>query len=119
MSASAIADVQMSPKTRTATAMKERKRLAQRSQKRLTQKRIAVPLHRFRPFRVVDFRALRFGPRFAVPADLFHVVVQLEGEAVGVDGKGAVVDAGEQLGRQVFDGDAVFFEERDGVLQLL
>src|SRR6267154_1060888 len=68
--------------------------LPQGPQKRLSQERVAVPLHRLRPFPVVDFRALRFGPRFAVPADLFHVVVQLEGEAVGINGEGAVVDAG-------------------------
>src|SRR5439155_18333350 len=81
--------------------------LPQRPQKRLSQKRIALRLHRLRPFGVVDVRALRFVPRFAVPADLFHIVVELESEAVGVDGEGAVVDSREQLGRQVLDGDAV------------
>src|SRR6267378_1452706 len=69
--------------------------LPQRPQKWLPQKRIALRLHRLRPFGVVDVRALRFVPRFAVPADLFHVVVELEGEAVGVDGEGAVVDSRE------------------------
>src|SRR6266540_518043 len=69
--------------------------LPQRSQKRLSQKRIAPPLHRLRPLLDVDFRAQRRGPRFAAPTDLFHVVVQLEGKAVRVDGERGVVDAGE------------------------
>src|SRR6267378_7763231 len=85
--------------------------LPQWPQEWFPQERIAVLLDRLRPFGVVDFLALRFGPRLAVPADLFHVVVELEGEAIGVDGEGAVVDAGEQFGRKVFDLDAIFFEE--------
>ena len=51
------------------------------------------------------------GPRSSVPADLLHVVIQLEGEAVAIDGEGAVVDAGIELRRQIFDLHALAFEE--------
>src|SRR2546427_9677203 len=58
------------------------------------------------------------GTRFAVPADLLHVVVELESVAVGIDRKGAVVDAGEELARQVPDLYPRAFEERDRIAQL-
>src|SRR5947208_14696875 len=58
------------------------------------------------------------GTRFAVPADLLHVVVELESVAVGIDRNGAVVDAGEELARQVPDLYPRAFEERDRIAQL-
>src|SRR5437667_11738257 len=58
------------------------------------------------------------GTRFAVPADLLHVVVELESVAVGIDRKGAVVDAGEELARQVPDLYPRAFEEHDRIAQL-
>src|SRR5689334_2994136 len=93
-------------------------RSAQRPHVDLAEEGVAAALHRLGPACVVDLRPLRRGPRLAVPADLLHVVVELEGEAVRVDGESAVVDAGEELGRQVFDRHAVLLEERDRVLQL-
>ena len=67
---------------------------------------------------IVDLAALRRRARPAVPADLLHVAVELDRVAVGVDRECAVVNAGEELGRQMLDGDAVLPEEGHGVLQL-
>ena len=57
-------------------------------------------------------------PRAAVPADLLHVVVELDQVTIGIDGERGVVHAGGQLGRQVTDSDAALFKKPDRVLQL-
>src|SRR5256885_16469503 len=68
---------------------------------------------------MIDFRTKSRRARPAVPAHLLHVVVELHGVPVGVDGEGAVVDAGEQLRRQMLDRDTLALEEGDPVAQLL
>ena len=73
---------------------------------------------RFGPV-AVDVAALVGRADAAVPADLLHVVIELDAVAVGVEREGRVVDAGIKLGRDRVDkGDAVRLQERDGLAQL-
>src|SRR5215210_3660406 len=62
--------------------------------------------------------ALGGGAGAAVPADLLHVAVELDAVAVRVERKGAVVDAGVELGRQVNEGAALRLQEIGGRAQL-
>ena len=87
--------------------------LPQRTQERLAGEGIGQRVERVGPF-VARPAALGRLARLPVPADLLHVVVELDGVAVGVDGERRIVDPGRQLGRQADDLDAVFLEEPDG-----
>src|ERR1700730_6948642 len=67
----------------------------------------------------LDLAARRLRPDPAVPADLLHVVIELDAVAVRIERKRRVVDAGVELGRDRIDeGDAVRFKEYDGLAQL-
>src|ERR1700730_15585778 len=58
-------------------------------------------------------------PDPAVPADLLHVVIELDAVSVRVEGKGRVIDAGIELWRDRVDkGDAVRLQKGDGLAQL-
>ena len=59
------------------------------------------------------------GAGLALPAQLLHVVVNLQQVAVGVLGVGHVVDAGVQLFGHLLEGDAAVLEEADAILELL
>src|SRR5205085_117889 len=89
-----------------------------RAQKGLAKEAIALARYGFRPLVVVDLRPLAGRARPAVPADLLHVVVELQGEAVRVDGKGAVVSAGEELGRQQLHLDIIGFQKLNRIAEL-
>src|SRR5258708_38451810 len=67
--------------------------------------------HRLRPVLIVDLWPLRGGPRPAVPSHLLHVVVELERVAIGVEGKGAIIDAGAQLLPETLDRNAGRLQE--------
>src|SRR5579864_4113507 len=65
-----------------------------------------------------DGTALGGGARAAIPADLLHVVIELDAVAVRVERECRIVDAGIELGRDVDKGAARGFEEIPGGAQL-
>src|ERR1700736_1402080 len=72
----------------------------------------------FGPF-ALDLTPCRLRPHPAIPADLLHVVVELDAVAVGIERKSRIIDARVELRRDRIDkGDAVRLQERDGLAQL-
>src|SRR5581483_144279 len=74
-----------------------------RTQERLALVGVAHRLEGFRPDARRDLAALRRRARATVPADLLHLVVELQAVAVGVEDVGGVVEAGVELGRDRVD----------------
>ena len=92
-------------------------RSAERPLENLVHIGIAERLQRLRPL-PCHAAALGGGPHAAVPADLLHVVIELDAVAVRVEREGRVVDAGIKLGRQVDQRAALRLQERDRLAQL-
>src|SRR5207253_7501835 len=55
------------------------------------------------PALAIDFAALGGGAHPAIPADLLHVIIELDAVAVGIESEGGVVDAGIKFGRDRVD----------------
>src|SRR3984893_12710107 len=67
----------------------------------------------------LDLAAFRLRPDPAVPADLLHVIVELDAVAVRVERERRIIDAGVELGRDRIDkGNAARLQERVGLAQL-
>src|SRR5438270_3149182 len=79
---------------------------------------VARGRHGLGPPRAVYLRPQVRRPRFAVPADLLHAIVELQRMSVRVDGERAIVDAREELGRQVADAHSRSLQKRQRVAQL-
>src|SRR3984893_15940874 len=66
-----------------------------------------------------DLTPCRLRPDPAVPADLLHVIVELDAVAVGIERKRGVIYAGVEFRRdRVDEGGAARFQELDGRAQL-
>src|SRR6266478_4616952 len=75
-------------------------------------------LQRCGPF-ARDLASRRLRPNPPIPADLLHVVIELDAVTVRIEREGRIVDARVELGRDRVDkGDAARFEERDSRAQL-
>src|SRR5207249_6574920 len=96
-------------------------RLAPGTEERLPAERIRQWLQRIRPLARVDLAPLRLRAHAAVPADLLHIVVELDAVAFRVEAVGRVVDAWIELrwDQIRLDPHAVLTHEADSILQLL
>src|SRR5271166_294676 len=93
-------------------------RSTQRALKDLVDVSVRQRLQCLRPL-TVDAAPLGGWANSAIPADLLHVIVELDAVTVGVEGEGRIVDAGVELGRdRVDERDAMRFQEANSLTQL-
>ena len=68
-------------------------------------------LQHLRPFGT-NLTTYFLGPRFPVPSDLLHVVVELDATAFGIQRVGRLVDSGVEVWRDLIGGlDTILFSE--------
>src|SRR5260370_25947070 len=96
----------------------KRPRLAERALEYLVDVSVGERFQSRRPL-AVDAASLGGGAHPSVPADLLHVIIELDAVAVRVERKGRIVDAGVELGRdRVDESDPMLLQQGNRLAQL-